>query len=86
MGPESTEKTLGPVREIMREPQNSSNAVPCFQKEADVVDHTGGTYSNGDVIDNSIFPVSEKHLGKFPGYMEFQSWKVNFKTEACSKT
>ena len=25
------------------------------------------------------------HLGKFPGSLEFQSWKVNFKTEVCSK-
>ena len=23
------------------------------------------------------------HLGKFPDSMEFQSWKVNFKAEAC---
>ena len=26
------------------------------------------------------------HLGKFPDSMEFQSWKVNFKTEVCLKT
>ena len=26
------------------------------------------------------------HLGKFPDSMEFQSWKVNFKTEVCSKS
>ena len=32
-----------------------------------------------------ILPISEMHLGKFPDPMEFQSWKVNFKTEVCSK-
>ena len=32
------------------------------------------------------FLISEMHLGKFPDSMEFQSWKVNFKTEVCSKT
>ena len=26
------------------------------------------------------------HLGIFPDSMEFQSWKVNFQTEVCSKT
>ena len=26
------------------------------------------------------------HLGKFPDSLEFQSWKVNFKTEVCAKS
>ena len=26
------------------------------------------------------------HLGKVPDSIEFQSWKVNFKTEVCSKS
>ena len=30
--------------------------------------------------------IAEMHLGKFPYLMEIQSWKVNFKTEVCSKT
>ena len=34
----------------------------------------------------SEIPISELHLGKFPDSMEFQSWKVNFKTEVLSKT
>ena len=37
-------------------------------------------------MDSTRFPVSEMHLGKFPDSMEFQSWKVNFKTEVCSKS
>ena len=31
------------------------------------------------------FPSSEMHLGKFPDHTEFQSWIVNFRTEACLK-
>ena len=26
------------------------------------------------------------HLGKFPDSLEFQCWKVNFKTEVCAKS
>ena len=51
-----------------------------------MLNHTGGTYSHRCMIDYSRFPISELHLGKFPDSMEFQSWKVNFKTEVCSKT
>ena len=32
------------------------------------------------------FPISELHLGKFLDSTEFQSWKVNIKTEFRSKT
>ena len=46
-----------------------------------MLSHTGGTYSHSGVIDYPRFPISELHLGKFPDSMEFQSWKVNFKTE-----
>ena len=49
-------------------------------------DHTGGTYSHSGVVDDPRFPTSELHLGKLPDSMEFQSLKVNFKTEVCSKT
>ena len=51
-----------------------------------MLNHTGGTYSHSGIIDYPRFPISELHLGKFPDSMEFQSWKVNFMTEVCSKT
>ena len=38
------------------------------------------------MIDYTRFPISEMHRGKVPDSMEFQSWKVNFKTEICSKS
>ena len=48
--------------------------------------HTGGTYSHGGMMEYPRFPISELHLAKFPDSMEFESWKVNFKTEVCAKT
>ena len=83
---EKTEKRMGQVREVVREPQNSPKAVPRFQRGAGVFVHTRGPCSHGDVIDYPRFPVSEMHLGKFPDCMEFQSWNVQFKTVVCSKT
>ena len=32
------------------------------------------------------FRISELHLRKFLDSLEFQSWRVNFKTEVCSKS
>ena len=71
---------------MRREPPNSSIPVPHFQRVAGVYDHTGGTYSHNGVIDYPRFPISEVHLRFFPDSIEFQSLKVNFKTEVCSKT
>ena len=31
------------------------------------------------------YQIPEMHLGKFPDRTEFQSWKVNFRTEVCPK-
>ena len=38
------------------------------------------------MMDYPRIPIAELHLGKFPDSMEFQSWKVNFRTEVCTKT
>ena len=71
--------------EVRREPQDSS--IPArLQNGAGFLHHTGGNYSHNGAVDYPRFPISELHLGKFPDLMEFQSWKVNFKTEVCSKT
>ena len=51
-----------------------------------MLNHTGCTYSHSCMIDFPRCPFSELHLGTFPDSTEFQSWKVNFKTEVCSKT
>ena len=51
-----------------------------------MLNHTGGTYSHSGMIDCTRVQISEMHFGKFLDSMEFPSWKVNFKTEVCSKT
>ena len=48
--------------------------------------HTGGTYSHNGVMDYTRYSILEVHLGKFPDSMEFQSWKVNLKTEVCASS
>ena len=38
------------------------------------------------MIDYPRFAISGMHLGKLPDSLEFQSWKVNFKTEVCAQS
>ena len=71
---------------MRREPLNTSIPLPHFQSEGGTLNHTGGTHSHTGMIDYPRFPIAELHLGKFPDSTEFQSWKVNFKTEVCPKT
>ena len=73
-------------REKRRELQNLSTPVPHFQSGSGSLNHTGGTCSHGGMIDYPRYPISEMHLGRSPDSMEIQRWKVNFKTEVCSKT
>ena len=50
-----------------------------------MLNHTGGTCSHNGMMDDPRILISELSLKKFLDSMEFQSWKVNFKTEVCSK-
>ena len=52
-----------------------------------VQNHTSefGTCSQNGMINYPGYQIPEMHLGKFPDPTEFQSWKVNFRTEVCSK-
>ena len=68
---------------MRREPQHSSIPLPRFQSGGGLLTHTGGTYSHSGMIDYPRFPMSELHFGKFLDSVDFQSWKVNFKTEVC---
>ena len=43
-----------------------------------------GTCTQSDMTIPSYLS-SEMHLGKFPDHTEFQSWRVNFRTDVCSK-
>ena len=71
--------------EMRREPLNTSIPVPRFQCGGGLIKQTGGTYSHGGMIDYPRFPISKLHLGKFPDSLKFQCWKVNFKSNVCSK-
>ena len=84
--PDISGNTMVLERETRREPQNSSIPVPRFQSGGGTLNHTGGTYSHGGMIDYTRFPILEMHPGKFPDSMEFESWKVNFKTEVRSES
>ena len=48
-------KTKQPGSEMTRAPQNSSIPVPRFQRGGGLLNHTGGTYSHGDLIDFPSF-------------------------------
>ena len=51
-----------------------------------MLNHTGGIYSHNVMMDYPRIPITERNLGTFSGSMEFQSWKVNFRTEVRLKT
>ena len=69
-----------------RESLNSSIQSPHFQSRSGMLNHTGGTYSHNGMMDYPRFPILELHLAKFLDSMEFQSWKINFRTEVCART
>ena len=62
------------------------DACTTLPKRSWAYEHTGGIYSHSGVVDYLRFPISELHMRKFLDSVEFQSWKVNFKTEVCSKS
>ena len=68
---------------MKREPLNTSIQSPHFQSRSGMLNHTGGNYSHGGMMDYPRIAFSEWNLGKFPDSMEFQSWKVKFRTEVC---
>ena len=74
--PDISGNRMVPERENKREPQNSAIPVPRFQSGGGTLNRTGGNRPHGGMIDYTRFPMT----------LEFQSWKVNFKTEVCSKS
>ena len=59
------------------------NTNPRFERVQGPLYHIGGTYSQHSVVGFPRYPISEMHLGKFLGLLDFESWKVNFKTECA---
>ena len=50
-----------------------------------MLNHIGGSYSYNGMMDDPRIPSTEWSLGNFHDSMEFQSWKVNFRTEVLCK-
>ena len=71
---------------MRREARSSTLQDPSQEGHQGLLFHTGGTYSHNCVMDYPRYSISEMHLGKSPDSMEFQCWKVNFKTEVCASS
>ena len=84
--PKLTEHTMTTGSKRRPEQQDLSNSRNILHCGDGISRHTGGTYSHVGMMEYPRFPISELHLAKFPDSMEFESWKVNFKTEVCAKT
>ena len=51
-----------------------------------MLNHICGIYSRVGMMDYPRILLSEWKLEKFPDSVEFQSWKINFRTEVCFRT
>ena len=71
---------------MKKESTDTSIQSPHFQSRSGMLNHTGGTYSHSGMMDYPSVPITEWNLGTFPDSLEFQSWKVNFRTEVCLRT
>ena len=69
-----------------RKSLNTPTRSPHFQSRSGMSNHTGETHSHSGMIDYPRIPRTEWNLGKILDPMEFQSWKLNFRTEVCMRT
>ena len=69
---------------MRRDAQSSTSPNPSQERVQGPLFHTGGTSSHNGVMDYPRYSILKMHLGQFSDSMEFQSWKVNFKTEVCA--
>ena len=70
---------------MQRESLNTSTPSSHFQSRSGMLKHSGGTYSHGGMMDYPRIPVAEWNPGEFPDSLEFQRWKVKFRTEVFSE-
>ena len=74
-----------PEREMGREPKNASMLVPRFQRGGGILNHIGGTYSHGGMVDYTRFPFSEIHLENFQTLWNFRAGKSTSKLKCVLK-
>ena len=86
LGPYIPEISRRREREMKRDSLNTSILLPHFQSRDGMLNHIGGIYPLNGIMDYPRNPNTEVQLGKFLDSMEFQSWKVNFRTEVCMRT
>ena len=63
---------------MKRESLNTPIQPSHCQSRSGVLDHTSGTYSHVGMMNYPRFPIKDS--------MEFQGWKLNFRTEVCMRT
>ena len=73
-------------REMKRESLFTPTQSPHFRSGSGMLNHAGGTHSHGGMMDYPRILFMECNLGIFLNSMEFQSWKINFRTEVCLRT
>ena len=72
--------------DMKKESLNTSVPSPHVQSKSGMLNRTDRTYSHNGIVDCPRIPISELNLGNFPDSVEFQSWKVNFRTEVRPRT
>ena len=74
------------ARRDMKKSLNTPIQPSHFQSRSGILDRTSETHSHVGMMDYLRVPTTEWNLGKFPDSMEFQSWKLKFRTEVCMRT
>ena len=80
--PDIPRNTKRPESEMRREPQKSPIPVPRFQSGGGMLNHTGGTYSNGGMIEYPRCPIPELH-GKSTARLKYVQ-NQRFLTSLCN--
>ena len=78
-------KLQGKESEMKRESLNTSILSHHFQSRSGFLKHVGGIYSHNGMTGCPRILVSDLNLGQFLHSMEFQCWKVNFRSEVLCK-
>ena len=74
---------------VRPKPQSSSIPLPRFNQvfgTSNTLSHTGGTYSQSDLMDSLRDPIPELHHGKLRDSLEFERWKAFFKSVVCANS
>ena len=83
LGPDSTDTVRKRESGMKRESLNTPIQSLLVQSRSGMLNHTGGTYSHNCTVDDPRVSIAELNLGKFLDPLEFESWKLKFRTEVC---